>query len=84
MSTKNISSDSEDDVVIDSWSNLPISEEDEECEGEDLTVFWKVRKQVRSTYEYLRTFSTYGFLDNLTIDNLFHFLYPEFAIYEEF
>ena len=82
MSTKNISSDNEDDELIDSWTNLPISEEDEE--GEKLEVFWNVRNQVRSTYEYLRTYSTYGFLDTLTIDNLFHFLYPEFAIYEEF
>jgi hypothetical protein len=58
--------------------------EDSDEEGEDLTEFWKARNRAREIYENLKSYSTKGFLDELTFDDVFHFLYPEWAVEEEF
>lgn len=58
--------------------------EDSDEEGEDLTEFWKARNRAREIYENLKSYSTKGFLDELTFDDVFHFLYPDWAVEEEF
>ena len=58
--------------------------DDSDEEGEDLTEFWKARNRAREIYENLKSYSTKGFLDELTFDDVFHFLYPDWAVEEEF
>ena len=53
-------------------------------EEEPLERLWYAKKRARELYELFKTYSSKGFLDQLTYDDVIHTFYPNEADYEEF
>jgi hypothetical protein len=71
--------ETKEEVIIDI-----IEYEDPNELGEEMYPLWIAKQKAQEIYNNLLPYCSQGFLDQLTFDDLFHFLYPEVAHYEEF